>query len=122
MEDRKKTLETLLVIVAGLLTLFLWTKNPWFWRGALAVAIIGVFSPWLSRKIHAGWMLLAQALGWFNSRVLLAAVFFLVLTPIAWLARRFGSAAAIRRQKQSGGSYYTDRQHTYTPQDLENTW
>lgn len=122
MDNRSKTLETLLVIVAGLLALFFWLKNPWLLRGALAVAAAGVFSPWLGAKIHAGWMLLAQALGWFNGRVLLSLVFFVVLTPVAWLARRGGASSFLLRKKRADESYFTDRNHAYEPRDLENTW
>ena len=122
MDNRSKTLETLLVIVAGLLALFFWLKNPWLLRGALAVAAAGVFSPWLSAKIHAGWMLLAQGLGWFNGRVLLSLVYLVVLTPVAWLARRGNSSSFLLRKKRPEESYYTERNHTYKSKDLENTW
>ncbi|MBK6933240.1 MAG: hypothetical protein IPH12_21170 [Saprospirales bacterium] len=122
MENRALSLQTVIVIVAGLLALFLWLGNPWLLRSALAVALAGVFSPWLTAKIHAGWMLLAQGLGWLNGRVLLSVVFFIVLTPIAWLARRFGSSSFLLRKKQKEESYYAERNHTYAPEDLENTW
>lgn len=122
MDNRTKSLETLLTIVAGLLALYFWLKNPWLLRGALAVAATGVFSPWLAAKIHAGWMLLAQALGWFNGRVLLSAVFFVILTPVAWLARRSGSSSFLLRKKKAEESYFTERNHTYEGKDLENTW
>lgn len=123
MEKRTKALETMLVLVAGLLAFYIWVKNPWLLRGALALAAAGVFSPWLTGKIHAGWMLLAQGLGWLNGRILLSVVFYLLLTPIAWLSRLFGAASSFsRRKRQAEESYYTERNHTYEPSDLENTW
>lgn len=122
MENRTKSLETVVVIVAGLLALFFWLKNPWLLRGALAVALAGVFSPWLTAKIHAGWMLLAQGLGWFNGRVLLSLVFYVILTPVAWLSRRGNLSSFLLRKKQEEESYYAERNHTYAPKDLENTW
>ncbi len=122
MDKRAQSLQTVIVIVAGLLVFYVWLHNPWLLRGALAVALTGVFSPWLTAKIHAGWMLLAQGLGWFNGRVLLSAVFFIILTPFAWLARLFGSSSFLLRKKQQEESYYAERNHTYTPEDLEHTW
>lgn len=122
MENRTKSLETVVVITAGLLALFFWLKNPWLLRGALVVALAGVFSPWLTAKIHAGWMLLAQGLGWFNGRVLLSLVFYVILTPVAWLSRRGNSSSFLLRKKQQDESYYAERNHTYAPEDLENTW
>lgn len=123
MNNRSKVLETMLVITAGLLVLYLWLGNVWLLRGAVITALAGVFSPWLSAKVHAGWMLLAQGLGWLNGRVLLSVVFFLLLTPIAWLARRTGAASGfLLRKKKADESYYSERNHTYEPKDLENTW
>jgi hypothetical protein len=123
MHTRTKVLETMLVIVAGLLVLYLWLGNVWLLRIGLLAALIGAFSPWLSARIHTGWMLLAQGLGWLNGRVLLSLVFFLLLTPIAWLARLSGAATGfLLRKKKAEESYYTERGHTYEPKDLENTW
>jgi len=123
MNNRTKVLETMLVITTGLLALHLWLGSIWWLRGAVVAALIGVFSPWLSGKVHAGWMLLAQGLGWLNGRVLLSVVFFLLLTPIAWLARASGAATGfLLRKKKADESYYADREHTYEPKDLENTW
>ena len=120
MEKRLKSLETIIVLTAGLLALFFWLKNPWLLRVALAVALAGAFRPWLAEKIHAGWTLLAQGLGWFNGRILLSVVFFGFLTPIAWLARRLGSSGFLLRRKPEGESYYTVRDHAYEGKDLES--
>lgn len=123
MEKRLKSLETALVIVTGLLALYFWLKNPWLLRSALAVGLVGVFSPWLAQKIHAGWTLLAQGLGWFNGRVLLSLVFFVFLTPIAWLARKAGAAnLQLKRKNEGDRSYYIERNHPYEARDLENIW
>ena len=122
MENRLKALETVLVITAGLLALFFWTKNPWLLRGALAVSAAGVLSPWLAAQIHAGWTLLARGLGWLNGRVLLSLVFYVFLTPIAWLSRFGNSSSFLRSKKPAGESYFTERNHTYEKKDLEQTW
>lgn len=122
MQQRLKSIESCLVITVGLLALFLWLKNPWLLRSALVVGALGAFSPWAADKIHRGWELLARALGWVNGRILLSAVFFVFLTPIAWFARRAKAMDLQLRRKPEGGSYYVERDHTYEPKDLENTW
>ena len=115
-------MESCLVITVGLLALFFWLKNPWLLRFALGVGALGAFSPWAAAKIHQGWTLLAQGLGWINGRILLSTVFFLFLTPIAWLARKSGAVGLQIRKKPAEKSYYTERDHLYEPKDLENTW
>lgn len=122
MSQRLKSIESCLVITVGLLALFLWLKNPWLLRSAFVVGALGAFSPWAAQKIHEGWTLLARALGYVNGRILLSAVFFLFLTPIAWLARRAKAMDLQLIRKNNGGSYYAERDHLYDPKDLENTW
>ena len=122
MNQRLKSIESCLVITVGLLALFLWLKNPWLLRSALAVGALGAFSPWAAEKIHQGWTLLARALGWVNGRILLSAVFFVFLTPIAWLARKAKAMDLQLIKKPEGSSYYVTRDHTYEPKDLDNTW
>lgn len=53
------------------------------------------------------WMGLAEGLGFVMSRVILSAVFFLVLTPIA-LVRRLLGADALRRRSGPRASYWVD--------------
>ena len=122
MEKRLKSIESCLVITVGLLALFFWIKNPWLLRFALLVGALGAFSPFAAEKIHQGWGLLAKALGWVNGRVLLSLVFFTFLTPIAWLARKFGASSMQLAKKTRQASYYAERDHLYEPKDLENTW
>ncbi len=122
MEKRLKSIESCLVITVGLLALFLWLKNPWLLRIALVVGALGAFSPWAAQKIHLGWSLLAKGLGWVNGKVLLSAVFYLFLTPIAWLARMSGASGLQLRKKTGDASYYAERDHLYESKDLENTW
>lgn len=122
MQQRLKSIESCLVITVGLMALFLWLKNPWLLRGAFVVGALGAFSPWAAEMIHRGWTKLAHALGWVNGRILLSLVFFVFLTPIAWLARRAKAMDLQLNRKKNGGSYYTEREHRYEPKDLENTW
>ncbi len=122
MNQRLKSIESCLVITVGLLALFFWLKNPWLLRSALVIGALGAFSPWAAEKTHQGWTLLARALGWFNGRILLSIVFFVFLTPIAWLARKAKLIDLQLRKKPTGESYYYVRDHQYEPKDLDNTW
>lgn len=122
MNQRLKSIESCLVITVGMLALFLWLKNPWFLRLALLVGALGVFSPRAAQKIHQGWTFVAHVLGRINGTILLSAVFFLLLTPIAWLARKAKALDLQLIKKKEGASYFTERKHTYEPGDMENTW
>lgn len=51
------------------------------------------------------WSLVGHALGWFNSRVLLTMIFVLVIWPIGFVSRVFGSDPLERRRRN--GSMWT---------------
>jgi hypothetical protein len=53
--------------------------------------------------------------------VILSAVFFLFLLPIAMLAKLF-KKDLLQLKKTEGKSYYHERNHSYDRADLENPW
>jgi predicted membrane protein len=117
---KEKRLETMLVITVGMLVLFLIFKHRAFLFAATAFGLVGVFSGFLSEKITWAWHKIALFLGHFNATVLLSLVFFVFLTPIAFLYR-MTKKDTLRLQKPQDSAYET-RNHTYVPQDLEDTW
>jgi saxitoxin biosynthesis operon SxtJ-like protein len=60
--------------------------------------------------VAAIWTRIGHALGWFNSRVLLTFLFFVVLSPIGFVSRLFGSDPLdSRRRSRSFWSDYPSR-------------
>ena len=55
------------------------------------------------------WSLLAHALGWINTRILLAVVFFVVLAPIALVMRAIGKDPLDRRRDRRLPTYWRTR-------------
>lgn len=121
MDTRKNHVETLLVIVTGLLVIYLFKHNIYIVYSAIALAALGIFFPIVAEWVHKGWMLLAKVLGWINSRILLSILFYVFLTPLAFFSKLFGNNALQLKRKQ-GESYYTERNQLYKPEDLEKLW
>jgi hypothetical protein len=65
-------------------------------------------------------MKLGHVLGLINSKILLSLVFFLVLTPIAFLAKLRGKNSLNLKRNTSSDSYYSTRNYEYKKEDLEN--
>jgi hypothetical protein len=63
--------------------------------GTLAVLALG--APGLLQPVHKGWMRLAEALGWLNTRVLLSIVYYLMMTPLGVAMRLLGKDPLDRR-------------------------
>ena len=57
--------------------------------GAIFI-ILGFFIPMVLKPIYIIWMTFATILGWIMTRVILAVLFYLIVTPIGLIARIFG--------------------------------
>ena len=60
--------------------------------------------------VERGWSMLAHALGFINTRILLALVFFVVLAPIALLLRLVGKDPLERRRDRARPTYWRTRE------------
>jgi hypothetical protein len=113
--------ETVLVITVGLLVLYIVFKNKLFLYLALGIGLAGVFSFYLSEKIHWGWNQLSLLLSAISNRVLLTVVFFVVLTPMA-LIRRMRRSGGLRRFDTQAESNFSPREHVFGKGDMEKVW
>ncbi len=84
--------------------------------GALAVvlALLALGAPSLLGPVHRLWMQVADALGWFNTRVLLGLVYFLVMTPTGIVMRLMGRDPLDRRLGDRA-SYWVERRRHANP-------
>ena len=78
------------------------------------LAFLGVFAPTLLGPVHTVWMKVADALGWFNTRVLLGLVYFVVMTPTGIVMRLMGRDPLDRRLGDRA-SYWVERRHSSNP-------
>lgn len=124
--DAGKKREAQLVIVTGLALLSIilevrgWQYSKYLLYTAIIIGILCLLSDYIGTIIVKGWFKLAEGLGWINSRILLSIIFFFILFPIALVSRLFGKSNI--QLKKPSGSVYTERNHTYTKEDLENIW
>jgi hypothetical protein len=128
-QSESEKLKSILVIVVGFLVfytladrkyIFADYKKHIFYYIAFGVGLLSLISTAARNGILFLWGKIAQVLGWINTRVLLSAVFYLFLFPIAIISRLF-SKNMLQLKKQQG-SVFIERNHQYTKEDLENTW
>ena len=90
---------------------FLWRGKP-FALYVLALAAIfllfGFIAPILLKPVQKAWMMLALLMGWVMTRVILAIVFYLVITPIGLVLRLTGKDFMNRSFPGKEGSYWLD--------------
>ena len=75
---------------------------------ALAVGLISLIAPTLLTPFNKAWFLLGEMMGKVVSPLVLGAIFFILLTPIALLGRLFGRDE-LRLKKQPVSTYWIDR-------------
>lgn len=80
-----------------------------FWIGGGALVAIYFAAPPLRRWIYLGWLYGAFPIGWTLSHALLAATYYLVLTPTGLLLRLFRGDPMDRHPNPSETSYWVAR-------------
>lgn len=105
----------LLVVFFGLIALWIYRRTgslPWAlgtFSVATAVAVAGFFLPAFLRYVYVGWMTAVTPIGWVVSHVLMAVVFYLVVTPIGLLMRLMGRDPMQRAFERNATSYWQPR-------------
>jgi hypothetical protein len=120
-DSKEKNQETILAIVLGLIVIWYFIRIDTLIYVSLALIVIALFILSLASYITWFWLKLSHVMGWVMSKVILSAVFFLFLFPIALLARVF-TKDHLMLKKSKGISYYKERNLTYKQEDLENPW
>jgi predicted membrane protein len=119
---REKHLETLLSIILGLGVILWITKNKNLVPAIVGIAAIGLFSNYLTEKIHWLWMKISHIMGGIMSKILLSVLFYAFLFPLALLSRIFIKKDSLQLKRTKEASYYSERNHLYVSEDIENPW
>jgi hypothetical protein len=116
-KNRKPTQAQKSALLVGAVLLLIAAWNLYHARPIVAAVIGGaasilVITGWLApawaARFHKYWMLLASALGYVNSRLLLGLLYYGVLTPVGVVSRLFGRDA-LNRRKVRGTTYWVRR-------------
>jgi len=112
-----------LVIVTGLVIFSFIFKSAaiYLLYAAGIVGVLCIFLPVFGDFLVKVWFKIAEGLGWVNSRIILSILFYVFLWPIATLSK-IASKNPMGIKRPEGKSVYVERNHTYTPKDIENIW
>jgi hypothetical protein len=90
---------------------------------AIALHVVNMILPQIFRPIAVVWLGFSNLLGEVVPKILLAIVFFLVVTPIGIFRRLIGrDALKLRVFKGSQDSVMLERNHRFVGQDLERPY
>ena len=91
---------------------------PWaatIWAAAFTVSAVGYAVPAFMRWVFVGMTLLAFPIGWVVSHVMLATIFFLVITPLGLVVRLLRGDLLQQQFDRSATSYWLPREPARDP-------
>jgi hypothetical protein len=95
----------------------------WIEWAAMAVLCVDMLWPPVFRPFAVMWFGLAEAIGTAMSRILLSALFYLLVTPVGLLRRAVGADRMLAKQwKRGRASTFVVRDHRYSPEDLDHPY
>jgi hypothetical protein len=119
--DRSR--DTGLALVLLLLIAHFATGRGGFDTAALVVLVVTMTVPLVFRPVSVVWFGFSHVLGAVMSKVLLSAVFYLIVTPVAVARRLLGhDTLRLRAFKSGDSSVMHARHHVFTPDDLEKPY
>ena len=108
---RKFGLTVGIIFVAIGVLLFYFEKSSAIYFTVIGglLILLGILLPQLLKPINKVWMGLAIVLGFIMTRVILTTLFYLVITPIGFLAKIFGKKFMNLKYDRSAKTYWEKR-------------
>lgn len=103
------TVGIVLLVVAGIL---FWYENESFKIILIigfGLCFLGILIPVILKPIYWVWMIFATILGWIMTRLILSLLFYVIITPIALIARLFGKQFIELKWDKRDKTYWNSR-------------
>ena len=120
-QSKPVPIKTVLIITVGFLVVSLITKAKWPLMVSSSVGILGLASDYLAAKIDFVWSKLTWVLSQIVPKILIAAVFYVFLTPIALISRIFGAKNQLSL-KNVKPSLFKETDKTFSRDFFEKPW
>lgn len=114
--------KTVLIITVGFLVLYFFSKQDVLQYIAIGVGLLGSVSDYLADKIDWLWTKLGWLLSLIVPNIIMTIVFYLILTPMAFLSRLFGKSDPMDL-KNTQSSLFKDKEKTsFSKESFEKPW
>ena len=110
--ELRKFAKTMGFIFTLLGLVFFWRQNGiclYFLGAAFLFLIFGWFFPNQLKFIYKAWISLSLVMGWIMTRLILSLLFFLVVTPVALLARLLGKKFLNLKIDKNMSTYWVEK-------------
>ena len=97
------------------------TIRVWPFYLGLPVALLAAVWPAGLRPFYRLWMKFGAVMGFINTHIIMTVLFFLMLTPIAWIMKALGKDPMARALEKSAQSYRV-KSAAYTKDQMEKPY
>ncbi len=121
-EYRKFGITVGLVFIVLAMILFYYEKSSYQYFSIIGglLLIAGIIVPKVLSPLQKVWMMLAVIMGYFMSRLILTILFYLIVTPIGWVAKLFGKDFLdLKLEKQKKSYWHIREEKEYSRIDTE---
>ncbi len=108
-----------LLIISVFLFIYEKPSAPYFMGSGLAFQIIAQIFPILFLPIQKIWMAFSVVMGFVMTRVILALLFYIIITPISFISKIFGKDFLSLRIEKDKKSYWNLRDEEYKQSSTE---
>jgi hypothetical protein len=112
---------TVLTIIVGLITVYIFTDIRVLMYIATGIGIISLISSFVREKIHQIWFFIIKILAQIFPKIILFIIFYVVLTPVAILSKLFTKNDILKLSKNYN-SYFNQRSGSFSKIDFEKIW
>jgi hypothetical protein len=110
-----------LAVVFGALLPWIFNRAypTWPWIAGGVLVALALVVPRALEWPHRGWMIVGHALGWFNTRVILSVLFFVLVVPVGLLMRALGRGTMRGGREPQATSYRIPSARSADPKAME---
>jgi len=120
--QRLKDIKTLALLAAVSLAFYPVFRKPALLLLALGLLVTGLLFEKAAARLASAWLGFSAVLGEINTKIVLGAVYLLLLTPLALIFRLFNGNALLAKADPAAKTYFTGGRRLFAPADLEKTW
>ena len=114
--------KTVLIITVGFLVLYFFSKQNVFLYIAIGVGLLGSISDFLAEQIDWLWTKLGWVLSLIVPNIIMTIIFYLVLTPTAFLSRLFGKSDPMDLKNTQAPLFKEKKETTFSTESFEKPW
>ena len=120
--NKTEIIHTLIVLSLVSIVFYIIFKASWLIYLSAFLLLLGLFDNPIATIIAKSWMKFALIIGNLNSKIILGFVFFIFLTPIAFLFRIFNKDLLFHFKSKKEESYFVDINTEYNKELFERPW